>query len=498
MRRICCFSVALAIAGASVLAPRAAEAAAGPRYSDIVIDANSGKVLHATDPDGLRYPASLTKMMTLYLTFEALEKGRIRLDSRVPVSVHAATERPTKLGLKPGGSLTVEQAILGLITRSANDAATALGELIGGSEPRFAQMMTAKARSLGMSRTTYRNANGLPDPGQMTTARDQARLGLALRQHFPKYYPYFSTRSFTFNRQVIGNHNRLLGNVRGVDGIKTGFTNASGFNLVTSLRLDGRSLVGVVMGGATGASRDKRMRDLVLAALPQASTRGGGGAMARAEPVPEPVEPVAARTAQMPRLPQDDVPVPGSRYEDVANNDETEEDAPAAIAPVASAPVARAQVASAAPAVQAYARPVENPAHADAATNALAAQAAALDAASGAAPLPEQRKAASHKRGGKANVDETVTASTSPASATGWTVQIGVSDSRDGAMGLLKTAQTKAGKPLRSAKPLAVAVSDDGSQLYRARFGGFKNQKEAVYACNALKKSGVSCWAAMQ
>ncbi|MFB9911463.1 D-alanyl-D-alanine carboxypeptidase [Rhizobium paknamense] len=461
IRRVSRFSLALLVVGSALVAQTPAEAA-GPRYADIVIDANNGKVLHATDPDGLRYPASLTKMMTLYLTFEALEKGRIRLDSRVPVSAHAASEPPSKLGLKPGSSITVEQAILGLVTRSANDAATALGEYIGGSEPRFAQMMTSKARALGMSRTTYRNANGLPNPSQMTTARDQARLGIALRQHFPQYYPYFSTRSFAFGKQVIGNHNRLLGNVKGVDGIKTGFTNASGFNLVTSLQLEGRSLVGVVLGGASGASRDSRMRQLVLAALPEASSRGSGAAIARANRVPEPVEPVQTRVAEAPRLPKADVPVPGARYQEMAEVASDESDAPDA---------------------QAYAKPSDT----SAAVAALAAQ----------APMPQKRKhGAAAKTTPPASVDHTVTNST--AASSGWTVQIGTSDSRDGAMDLLKSAQGKAGKSLRGAKPLAVAFGEGSSQVYRARFGGFQDQKDAVNACNALKKSGVKCWAAMQ
>jgi len=241
--------VALVVMAVATLSfASSAPASAAPTYAGIVVDAKTGKVLYSENADSLRYPASLTKMMTLYLTFEALESGKISLSSRVPVSANAAAEPPSKLGVGAGRSVTVEQAILALVTRSANDIATALGEYLGGSEARFAKMMTAKARSLGMSKTTYRNANGLPNTAQMTTARDQARLGIALRQHFPQYYGYFSTRSFKFGKQVIGNHNRLLGAVRGVDGIKTGYTRAAGFNLVTSVQADGRSLVGVVIG----------------------------------------------------------------------------------------------------------------------------------------------------------------------------------------------------------------------------------------------------------
>ena len=270
----------------AVLSLAASPGRAEPKYAGIVVDANTGKVLYGDDPDGLRYPASLTKMMTLYMTFEALESGRIRLDSKVPISANAAKEPPSKLGVRAGGSVTVDQAIKALVTRSANDIATALGEFVGGSESRFAQLMTNKARALGMTRTTYRNAHGLPNTAQMTTARDQARLGMALRQHFPQYYGYFSTRSFKFGKQTIGNHNRLLGSVDGVDGIKTGYIRAAGFNLVTSMQKDGRSIVGVVIGGRSGASRDAQMRKLVAEYFPKASRGGKGALIAQAPSAP--------------------------------------------------------------------------------------------------------------------------------------------------------------------------------------------------------------------
>src|SRR5690606_27818402 len=205
---------------------------------------------------------------------------------RVPFSKTAAGEPPTKLGVGAGKSITVEQAILGLITRSANDAATALGELLGGSEERFTRIMTQKARALGMTRTVYRNANGLPNTAQVTTARDQARLGIALRQHFPQYYDYFSVQSFRFGKQVIRGHNRLLGTVRGVDGIKTGYTRASGYKRVTSAVADGRSVVGVVIGGRSGASRDQQMRKLIATYMPKASRRGGGELIAETKDAP--------------------------------------------------------------------------------------------------------------------------------------------------------------------------------------------------------------------
>jgi D-alanyl-D-alanine carboxypeptidase len=243
-----------------------------PRYSSIIVDGNSGVTLSATDPDGLRHPASLTKIMTLYLLFERLQAGKMNLDTEMPVSEHAADQDPTKLDLRPGSTIRVEDAIKGLITRSANDAAVVIAEAIGGSEDEFAKMMTRKARALGMNRTVYRNANGLPNDEQVTTARDQATLGRAIQDRFPRYYRYFSTTAFRFRGQTITNHNHLLGSVEGVDGIKTGYTRSSGFNLVTSMHRGNRFLVGVVMGGRSGSSRDAIMRGLLAENLSKAAT----------------------------------------------------------------------------------------------------------------------------------------------------------------------------------------------------------------------------------
>ena len=215
-------------------------------------------------------------MMTLYLTFEALKAGRIKKSSQVVFSAQAAAQPPTKLGVRAGGSVTVETAIYSLITRSANHPAHALAELLGGSEPAFARLMTAKARTLGMESTVFRNPHGLPNTSQFTTARDMATLGIALREHFPQYYSYFSVRSFQYGKQRIANHNRLLGRVKGVDGIKTGYTRASGFNLVSSVSDGGRRIVAVVMGGQSGSARDRKMADLIAEYLPKASARSRG------------------------------------------------------------------------------------------------------------------------------------------------------------------------------------------------------------------------------
>src|SRR5262245_10292760 len=241
-------------------------------YSDIVVDANSGSVLHATNPDARRHPASLTKIMTLYLLFEQLEAGKLKLDSQLKVSEDAAGQSPTKLGLRAGSTIAVEDAIKGIVTRSANDAAVVVAEAIAGDEGDFAKLMTHKAHALGMTRTVYKNASGLPDDDQVTTARDQAILGRAIQERFPRYYKYFSTRSFTFRGQWIGNHNRLLGNVEGVDGIKTGYIRASGFNLVTSVHRGNRYIVAVVMGGTSASSRDAKMRELISQKITLAAT----------------------------------------------------------------------------------------------------------------------------------------------------------------------------------------------------------------------------------
>ncbi|MCA6122683.1 D-alanyl-D-alanine carboxypeptidase [Bradyrhizobium sp. WSM 1704] len=267
------------------------------RFASIIVDGNSGAVLTATSPDGLRHPASLTKIMTLYLLFERLDAGKMKLDTEMPVSEHAADQDPTKLGLRPGSTIRVEDAIKGLVTRSANDAAVVIAEAIGGSEDDFARMMTRKARALGMSRTVYRNASGLPNDEQITTARDQSILGRAIQDRFPRYYRYFSTTAFNFRGRTITGHNRLLGKVEGVDGIKTGYTRASGFNLVTSMHRGNRFLVGVVLGGRSGGSRDAIMRNLLAENLSKAATIRTAAAITERNPADARVEVADADSA---------------------------------------------------------------------------------------------------------------------------------------------------------------------------------------------------------
>ena len=292
----------------AVLPWRGAEAQIGSaRYSAIVMEARTGNVLIEAGADQPRYPASLTKMMTLYMTFEALRDGKTHLNSRVVMSEAAASRPPSKLGIPPGSGLTVEQAILALVTKSANDVAAALGEHVGGSEERFAQMMTMRARSLGMTQTRFRNASGLPDLEQVTTARDMATLGRRLFLDFPNRYHYFGTVHFAWGQAQIRNHNRMLGDYDGADGIKTGFINASGFNIVTSAQRDGVRLVGATFGGSSWVERDRHMGALLdqgfarMGVAPRApsSVMAAANAPRRTPPAARPVQQGNTRLAQV-------------------------------------------------------------------------------------------------------------------------------------------------------------------------------------------------------
>ncbi len=420
-----------------MMASGIAPSSANSKYAGLVMDAKTGEVLYESSADELRYPASLTKMMTLYLTFEALKAGRISTNSRVPVSRNAAAEPPTNLALKPGQTLTVEDAIRGLVTRSANDAATALAEFLGGSESGFASMMTGKARQLGMSRTTFKNAHGLPNSAQKTTARDMARLGIALREHFPQYYDYFSTRSFTYNKRRYGNHNNLLGRVKGVDGIKTGYTRASGFNLVSSVQANGRSIVAVVMGGRTARTRDAQMVELINRYLPKASTGRDRMLIARA--------PGGARTAFASMVPGSRVPVPTDRPEIETLTAYASEEEPRSVA-----------------------------------------------AAVAAAPAPRPKEVV-------ASVDPMPTASTASGSKSdGWSIQVASLGSEDEAIVFLAETEKKAPQVLASAVPITETFDKGGTRYYRARFVGFASKSAAWGACASLKKKNIACYATQQ
>ncbi len=269
-RNSCSAAIGLTLAVVSGLwiAPaRAAEKAAS-----MVIDANSGKVLHDRSGGELRRPASLTKIMTIYLALEAIESGRTSLDTKVTVSARAAAAAPSKLGLKPGAKITLSDAINALIVKSANDMAVAVAEHLAGSEPAFARLMTERARAMGMQRTVFRNASGLPNDEQVTTAREMLMLAMRLQDDFPQHYRRFSMRSFTYAGTTHRSHNSLLGTFAGVDGMKTGYTRASGFNLISSFRAGKKHVVAVVMGGISASARDAHMRMLLAQAIDQAST----------------------------------------------------------------------------------------------------------------------------------------------------------------------------------------------------------------------------------
>ena len=312
---------AIAAAGAAVIAMATMipSAIADPKAASMVVDANSGTVLHNRSGDEKVYPASLTKMMTIYMAFELIELGRLSYDSKIKMTQEGADAAPSKLDLEPGEELTVLSAIKALVTKSANDVAIALAMHIGGTEANFARLMTSKARELGMTNTTFRNASGLPDPEQTTTARDMITLGLRLQDDFPRHYRLFSTRSFSYGGKNYRNHNSLLARYSGTDGIKTGYTRASGFNLVTSVRRDGKHLVAAVFGGDSARERNAKMQSLLNAAFAKASTkvtrkpalvaRAPQPARAARPPVqvaeaaraPEPPPPAAAAAAVGPR-----------------------------------------------------------------------------------------------------------------------------------------------------------------------------------------------------
>ncbi len=420
----------------------AGPAAANAKYAAIVVDANTGKTLFASNADAPRYPASLTKMMTLYLVFEALQSGKIKKTTKVPFSAQASAKPPTKLGVKAGRSVTVETVIYSLVTKSANDAAAAVAELLGGSEEGFARMMTEKARKLGMTGTIFRNASGLPNAAQRSTARDLATLGIALKEHYPQYYAYFSTRSYTYGKQRLGNHNRLLGRVKGVDGIKTGYTRASGFNLVSSVSDGDRRIVAVVMGGKSGGSRDKHMTDLIKTYLPKASTRRGVPLVAKAS-----ISPFRALANAI--LPRKNAPTPEFRPED---------EMVVAMHELAAAPEPIARPADPEPVVveQGYAEP--DPAR-------------------------------------MADIDPVSTASVAPS---GWAIQVASSPSEIEARAFLARTNKQASAILAEASGYTVTFDKGGVTYYRARFGGFSSKNDAWNACGALKKKKIDCYAVEQ
>lgn len=478
-----------------------------PPYAAIVIDANSGAVLHAMNADAQRHPASLTKIMTLYLLFERLEAGKLKLDSPLKVSEHAEDQAPTKLGLEDGQTITVEDAIKGIITRSANDAAVVVAEALAGSEREFAKLMTRKAQALGMTKTIYKNASGLPDDEQVTTARDQAILGRAIQDRFPTYYKYFQTRSFVFRGRTIGNHNNLLGRVEGVDGIKTGYTRASGFNLATSVRRDKRHMVAVVLGGSSASSRDARMRQLLSEHIASASTKRTAPMLAEAA-TPS-AEPRAAQRTAAAADAQAKSEAKGQRF-DLASTSSAPVhlDLPAAAppraAPGSSDPIQPVMVktfnvkpngtiraASAAPLPfaglpRASEQPRVEPVPA-AASPAPPAPAGARPGVLGALPVQTAVAAAPADSAPASQPAK-------PRARGGWIIQVGAYPDEDLAKQQLTTVKGKASRLLSAADPFTEPTVKDGTTYYRARFAGL-NKEQAEAACKYLKRNDVECMA---
>ena len=258
---------------AALSAAASSPAQAAPRYAAMVVDGHTGKILYSRNGDGLRFPASLTKIMTLYLLFDHMEAGKLKAGSLLTVTPNAVKQQPSKLGLKAGQKITVRDAIRALVTKSANDVAVTIAENIGGTEKNFAKLMTAKARKIRMRRTSFKNASGLPDKNQVTTARDMVTLANRLMSDHPEKYAYFKQKYFKYKGKKYRNHNRLLFDYKGTDGIKTGYTRASGFNLLANVRRENKHLIAVVFGGKTSKSRNAAMRSILNKSLPRATAR---------------------------------------------------------------------------------------------------------------------------------------------------------------------------------------------------------------------------------
>jgi len=518
---------AIACALLACVAAAAPAYADDPRAASMVIDANSGAVLHNQAADEPVHPASLTKMMTLYMTFELIEMGRLDYTTKIKMTEEAAAAAPSKLELEPGEEVTLLDAIKGLVTKSANDVAVALAQHIAGSEVNFARLMTRKAREIGMTHTTFRNASGLPDPEQVTTARDMLTLALHLQDDFPRHYTLFATRTFTYAGHIYRNHNTLLTRYRGTDGIKTGYTRASGFNLVSSVRRDGKHLVAAVFGGDTARERNVRMQSLLNAAFAKASTKitrkpapvlvARAPQPARAKPPRRLADTATEKQGAPPPSPEPASPAPARERETsiaVAKVRRVLIGADAHAAPAAqseitaAAPrpvfaVAVAAGSSTQPAPPRFA-PLAPAAHDGAPTaqttsglglppSTLSAQAADLkrgapSPAPALAPAPPPQEVASisprpeSKPHGKAK------------SARGpFEIQIGAySDSADAERHMAAARQRTNGM-LDPYRAIAIPVQSGTNQLYRARFRGF-DATAANETCVQLKRMQIDCF----
>jgi D-alanyl-D-alanine carboxypeptidase len=471
-------------------------------------------VLQASNADAMRHPASLTKIMTLYLLFEELDAGRIRLDTPLKMSAHAAEQAPSKLGLKPGQTIAVEDAIKAVVTKSANDVAVAIAENLAGSEDEFARVMTQKAHALGMAHTTYVNASGLPDDDQLTTARDLALLGRAIADRFPRYYRYFATPAFVYHGAAMRNHNHLLGAVAGVDGIKTGYTRDSGFNLVTSVHRDGRYLVAVVLGGHSAFARDARMRELINSHIRQAALRNTAPRVAERsdetdrQPEPLPAAPAKARVSSRPD------PTPTASVSPRAPASSSEPIHPVMVKTISyrTAPMPAATLApmpALVPVAARAAAPTPTPPAAAPATSASITQpgdgsrtvvvASAEPGEIAIAGKADPQRTAAKGDIAKADIVKADIAKPEPAppqahARGGWLIQIGAYDAEAEARQHLSAAQSQAHATLGAAEPFTERVQKGDKALYRARFAGF-DRGAAEAACRELKRSDFECMA---
>jgi D-alanyl-D-alanine carboxypeptidase len=499
---------------------------AAPGFSAMVVDAHNGKVLFSQNPDQPRYPASLTKVMTLYILFEELKAGRFKLNSQLKCSVHGASKPPSKLGLRPGDSLAVEDAIKALVTRSANDVAATIAENISGSESAFAVRMTNTARALGMTRTIFRNASGLPDPKQVTTARDMGTLSLRIQRDFPQYYAYFRITSFSYRGKHIRTHNRLLGKYQGTDGIKTGYIRASGYNLTTSVARKGKRLVGIVMGGKSGGARNAYMMQMLDKHFAKASSSRVNTIAAAAGTPPglsskesvalgSPVggSPVGAGTgpsAPLPKSrPRSDIASVKGPAGPGAINPVSGTTSAAVIAPVRkqgeTLPETGGELAMLLPENQsdsAASRANEEedgsaegdlgwPVPSSGSKSQLTAQKEVLAtdslfkiAAAAAAEDPDMSKVSDTR--------VTAEAAATPKLRHSWQIQIGAYPTKDGAMRIIEKALSMDLNPLAGKTAFAIPITRGSSTLYRARFSGF-DQITARAACKELSRKGLSC-----
>ncbi len=477
--------------------------ATASNFAAIVVDGNSGRVLYSRDENEARHPASITKVMTLYLLFEQLEKGRLHLNSRLPISEHAAEQAPTKLGLDPGDTISVENAIKAIVTLSANDIAVAVAEAIGGDEETFAAMMTRKAHALGMSRTRYVNASGLPDDAQITTAADLALLGRAIQERFPRYYHYFSTEAFDYNGVVNRNHNHLLGRIDGVDGIKTGYTRESGFNLLTSVKRDGHFIIAVVLGGTTAASRDRFMADLIETEIDKGSKRHTAPMIAEVALEKERGEPATMFEATKPAsrpighfaaadaLPIASIPpspFPRPRPAFVSGAPVSLDTVQAGNADMRGVAFDGSTPPTTSTTTPSMLRWVVGPAPAakgeDGGNLVAKAEPQALE--------PQGDSDVSAKEPSETHISTDLPAAA--AAHSGWMIQIGATDDAAKASDLLARAKAHGPSALGDAQSFTEKVQKGDATLYRARFAGL-DADDAQAACKSLRRSGFACFA---